>query len=149
MSRCCVVSFVSLFGLYVVIDGVQQPGRVFHLWQSPLLEDASRCWPSTTRRGCLQFFDKIAGLLAMSAAAFVLTGIPRTNELTALMAAGIAPSRVIRPLLGASLVVALLAAANREVRPAAGSRQPVEERPGLVGETGRKCTPGTTCGPTF
>src|SRR4051812_15301776 len=63
----------------------------------------------------LQFFDQTSGLLAMLAAAFVLTGISRTNELTALMAAGICPARIIRPLLAASLLVAALAAANREL----------------------------------
>src|SRR5207237_4177869 len=89
----------------------------------------------------LQFFDQTSGLLAMLAAAFVLTGISRTNELTALMAAGISPARIIRPLLAASVFVAALAASNREfglpqVRDALS-----KNAQDWLGDTGRKCTP--------
>jgi lipopolysaccharide export system permease protein len=139
-AKVLLVSFLSLVGLYVVIDGAGNMDEFITYGNHDPVETAKVLGAYYTPR-LLQFFDKTAGLLAMLSAAFVLTGISRTNELTALMAAGIAPSRVIRPLLGASLAVALLGAANREfglphVRDAL-SRNAQDWR----GETGRKCTP--------
>ena len=81
---CC----ISLFGLYVVFDlftnleeflrcGREQGGVLtliasFYGYQSAV------------------FFDQTAGLLALVASMFTITWIQRHNELTALMAAGIA-----------------------------------------------------------
>jgi len=138
--RVLLVSFMSLVGLYVVIDGVNNMDEFWTYGDHHFVETAKVLAAYYTPR-MLQFFDKTAGLLAMLSAAFVLTGISRSNELTALMAAGISPARVIRPLLIASLVVALLGAANREfglprVRDALSLNAQ-----NWRGEIGRKCTP--------
>jgi lipopolysaccharide export system permease protein len=61
------------------------------------------------------FFDRASGLLALLAAMFAVTWLQRTNEMTALMAAGVTTRRIIRPLLMAAVFVSLLAAANREL----------------------------------
>jgi lipopolysaccharide export system permease protein len=61
------------------------------------------------------FFDRASGLLALLAAMFAVTWLQRTNELTALMAAGIPTRRIVRPLIVAAVFVSLLAAANREL----------------------------------
>lgn len=62
----------------------------------------------------LTFFDRLSGLLALLALLFVVAWLNKTNEFTALLAAGITKRRVVRPLLIASAVVILSAAAVRE-----------------------------------
>ena len=106
---CC----VSLFGLYVVFD----------LFTN--LEEFLRC--GRDQGGVLAliasfygyqsavFFDQTAGLLALVAAMFTITWIQRHNELTALMAAGVARTRVAAPVIIAAIVVAVLAAGSREL----------------------------------
>ena len=63
----------------------------------------------------LTLFDQLSGLLALMALLFAITWINRTNELTALMAAGITKRRILRPLMLASLFVIGSAAVVREV----------------------------------
>src|SRR6478609_1177679 len=113
-AKVLLVSFASLVGLFVVIDGANNLDEFFTYGNHRIL-DAMQVMGEYYAPRTLQFFDQISGLLAMLAATFVISSIARTNELTAIMAAGIGPARVIRPLLAASIVVALLAAANREV----------------------------------
>jgi lipopolysaccharide export system permease protein len=139
-AKTLVVAFVSLVGLYVVIDGFNNLDEFLTYGNHRALETAKVLAEYYTPR-LLQFFDKIAGPLAMFAAAFVLTGISRSNELTALLAAGIAPSRIIRPLLAASVVVTALAVANREVGLPSVRDSLSKNAQDWRGETGRKCTP--------
>jgi lipopolysaccharide export system permease protein len=138
--KVLVVSFVSLAGLFVVIDGMNNLDEFVtygkrHAGGLPAVI-AEYYGPRL-----LQFFDQIAGLLAMLSAAFVLTVLARSNELTALMAAGIAPARLLQPLVAASLVVALLAASNREFGLPRVRDSLSKNAQDLSGETGRKCTP--------
>lgn len=131
-----VISLISLFGLYVVFD----------LFAN--LEDFLR--HGKEYGGLLRliavsygyrmvvFFDQTANLLALVAAMFTVTWIQRHNELTALMAAGVARMRVAAPVIGAAILIAFLAAASRElVTPRirdALSRRPQD----LVGNAGQK-----------
>jgi lipopolysaccharide export system permease protein len=62
----------------------------------------------------LAFFDRTSALMTLVAATFVATTLQRSNELAALMAAGIPRARVVAPLIGGAVFVSLLAAANRE-----------------------------------
>jgi lipopolysaccharide export system permease protein len=62
----------------------------------------------------LSIFDRMCGLIAMLATMFVVAWLYRTNEMTALLAAGISKGRVVRPILVVSVVLMLLAAASRE-----------------------------------
>lgn len=107
------VAFLSLTGLYVIIDafanldefltfGEREGGMLRVLW----LHYAPRA---------LWFFDRTSGLLTLIAAMFVITSMQRTHELTAIQAAGVPKGRMARPLLYAVIVVSLLAAANREL----------------------------------
>jgi lipopolysaccharide export system permease protein len=139
-AKVLLVTFTSMVGLFIVADIANNFDEFWTYGNHRFLESLKVVGGYYMPR-LLQFFDQTSGLLAMLAAAFVLTGISRTNELTALMAAGISPARIIRPLLYASLIVAALAAANREfalplVRDAI-SRNAQD----LGGDTGRKCTP--------
>lgn len=63
----------------------------------------------------LTIFEKLSGLIALLALLFVIAWLYRTNEFTALMAAGVTKRRVVRPLLIASAVVVLSAVVLREV----------------------------------
>ena len=63
----------------------------------------------------LTIFERLSGLLALLALLFAITWIYRTNELTALLAAGITKRRVMRPLMIASACVIGTAAVSREL----------------------------------
>lgn len=133
------ICYLSLLGLYVVFDVFTN------------LEEFLRCGKAqgsvlgliTSYYGyrALLFFDRTAGLIALIAAMFTITWIQRHNELTALMAVGIARIRVAMPVVGAAVVVACLAAASREmVIP--HFREPLSRRPqDLVGDVGQPLLP--------
>lgn len=63
----------------------------------------------------LAFFDTASGILAVIAGMFTLTWLQRTNEITALTAAGISKLRIAAPVIFAAGVIALISAANREL----------------------------------
>jgi lipopolysaccharide export system permease protein len=107
------ICYISLTGLYIVIDAFT------------FLEEFLRC----AEKGgnllsllgtyyayrAVWFFDRTAALLTLISAMFTCTWIQRHNELIALLAAGISRIRVIAPVFWASLLVILVAAANREL----------------------------------
>jgi len=110
--KVLLVCFFSITGLYVVIDACNNLDEFLSYGRQlggvlPVLTDyysARVPW----------FFDQISGLLTLIAAMFAITWLRRTNEMTALQAAGISAARITRPLIAAAIVVSLLAAANRE-----------------------------------
>ncbi len=61
------------------------------------------------------FFEWTSGLLALVSAMFTLAWIQRHNEMTALMAAGVPPIRVVMPIVFAVAAVSIVSAVNREV----------------------------------
>ena len=63
----------------------------------------------------LGIFDKLVGVMAMMAMMFVIAWLYRTNELTAILAAGISKGRVVKPMLIATAIVFLLGTINREM----------------------------------
>jgi lipopolysaccharide export system permease protein len=110
--KVTIVCFLSLAGLYVVIDAFSNLDEFLTYGKqqgNTLLVLADYYLPRT-----VWFFDRTAGLLAMISSIFAITMLQRTNELTALMAAGVSKSRIIAPIVAATLVIAGIAAANRE-----------------------------------
>ncbi len=108
-----VICYVSLTGLYIVLDAftnLEEFLRYAHKGGGVLAMMASHY----SYRG-IWFFDKFAGLLTLIAAMFTVTWIQRHNEMTALMSAGVSRVRVVAPVIGAAMVIAILAAANREL----------------------------------
>ena len=110
--KVLVICFISLAGLYTVIDAFGRlddftaPGR-----------SAADAGASLARYYTLQalgFFNRTSGVLTLIAAMFTVTWFQRHNEMTALLAAGVPRLRVLRPVLVASVVVALGAATLRE-----------------------------------
>lgn len=111
--KVMVVCFLSMAGLYVVIDTFNNMDEFLTLGKqlggiTTVLGDyygARLPW----------FFDRASALLALIAAMCAVTWLTRTNELTAVMAAGVPKARVVRPLVVAAIGVAIAAAVNREV----------------------------------
>ncbi len=107
------ICFVSLMGLYVVID------------VSTNLDQFTRCGEKAG--GVLPFiahfyalrwiplFDLTSSLLAMVSAMFTVSWIQRHSEMTALMAAGVSRFRVLVPIIVAVAGVSVLAVLNREL----------------------------------
>ena len=111
-TRVLVICFLSLAGILIVFDAVgsfddfveegQKRGAVTRLMMEFYLPKL------------LAFFDQTSGVLAMAAGIFTITWLQRTNEMTAIRAAGIPQVRIVRPLVIAAAVVSLLAVVNRE-----------------------------------
>jgi len=138
--KVLLVSFLSLAGLYIVIDFSCNFDE-FLTYSRRYAGGLAMVVADYYGPRLLWFFDRTAGLLAMGAAAFALTWLQRTNELTALFAAGVSSARVARPLVAASVAVALLASANREVGLPQVRGRLARNAQDWLGEAARKCTP--------
>lgn len=108
-----VICYLSLTGLYVIFDLFTNIEEFLRC-----AEKAGSFW---TLMGtyysyrAILFFDRTSGLLTLVAAMFTVTSFQRHNEMTALMAAGISKLRAVAPVVAASVVIAALASASREV----------------------------------
>jgi lipopolysaccharide export system permease protein len=110
--KVLLVCLISITGLYVVIDACNNLDEFLGYGKRyGFLKVLGQYYSARIP----WFFDRISGLLALIAAMFAVTWLQRTNEMTALMAAGIPKSRILKPLIAAALLVSLLAAANREL----------------------------------
>lgn len=111
-ARVFLICFLSLAGLYIVVDAFSNLEELGNL-------SAKRSWPAVIGGyygpRALQFFDKTSAYLTLIAAIFCLAFLQRSNELTAIQAAGISDRRVARPILAATLAVLLLSVVNREL----------------------------------
>lgn len=138
--KVLVVCFISLVGLYIVIDAFANLDEFLAYGRK---NEGGLAVVLAEYYGprCLQFFDKTAGMLAMIAVVFVITLLQRSNELTALMAAGIPRSRVMLPLLLAAGAVSWLGVANREFGLPAVRGSLASNAQDWLGERSRKCTP--------
>jgi lipopolysaccharide export system permease protein len=107
------ICLLSLIGLYIVIDAF---GNLDHFVDyadkhGGLLGIMATYYAYRA----IMFFDRTSGVLTLVAVMFTVTWIQRHQEMTALLAAGIPRSRVLRPVIVAAIGVSLAAAANREV----------------------------------
>jgi lipopolysaccharide export system permease protein len=134
--RAFAICFVSLMGLWMVFDF------------STNLEEFLRC---SQKAGGLfnllfkfygvqsmAFFDRTSGLLALVAVMFTVAQFQRHNEMTALMAAGTSRLRVLRPLIGATLAISLLAVVNRELVIPRFASELSRKPQDLVGDVGQQ-----------
>src|SRR5271155_1143219 len=111
--KAYVICYVSLVGLYIVIDAfsnldeftkradgffelAQVMGRYYLVHQS-------------------LYFDQLCGVIGMMAAIFTVTWMQRNNEQLAMLAAGISTHRAIRPVLISSVIVSSFAVLNQEL----------------------------------
>lgn len=110
--KVLVVCFVSMAGLYVIIDAFNNMDEFLNLGKQLGGFGTVICDYYGARMPW--FFDRASSLLALIAAMCAVTWLQRTNELTAVMAAGVPKIRVVRPLILAALCVSGGAALNRE-----------------------------------
>jgi lipopolysaccharide export system permease protein len=111
--RVLVICFLSLTGLYIVIDAFTHLDELLDIAKQhgSLPGLLSEYYGARV----LAFFDRTSALMTLIAATFVATHLQRSNELAALMAAGVPKARVVAPLIAAAAVIAVVAAATREV----------------------------------
>jgi len=112
-AQVLVICFLSLIGLYIVIDAF---GHLDHFVDysekhGSLLGTLAGFYAYRA----IAFFDRTSGVLTLIALMFTVTWIQRHQEMTALLAAGVTRTRVLRPVILAAIGVSFIAAANREV----------------------------------
>jgi lipopolysaccharide export system permease protein len=111
--RTFLICYLSLTGLYVVFDAFTNLEGFLRYAEKygGLLPVMGEFY---SYRAIL-IFDRTAGLLALTAAMFTVSLMQRHQELTALMAAGVPRVRVAAPIVAVAALIALVAAANREL----------------------------------
>jgi lipopolysaccharide export system permease protein len=107
------ICFCSLTGLYIVIDAFTNLEEF--ITYSRDNGGMFRVMGEYYAYRALSFFDSTSQVVTLIAAMFTVTWIQRHNELTALEAAGISKSRVIKPLIAAAVVIVGLEVVNREL----------------------------------
>jgi len=107
------IFFISLTGLYIVIDTFNNLDEFLSYAQTEggLLAVLTDYYGPRV----LTFFDLFAGMLMLVSAMFAITLLQKNNEMTALMAAGVSKVRIIRPVIVAVILLSAAAAANREL----------------------------------
>lgn len=110
--RAFLICFISLVGLYVVIDAFTNLDE-FDERSHGLLSILADMAKFYSFRVTL-FFDQLAGIITTIAAMFALSWIQRTNELVPLLTAGVPIYRVITPVILAAVGVNGMAVINQE-----------------------------------
>ncbi|MBX3423956.1 MAG: LptF/LptG family permease [Pirellulaceae bacterium] len=111
--RILLICFVSIAGLMIVIhlfSNLDDFDRHAQQQQTSVLTTLAGYYGPFS----LSVFERVSAMLALLALLFTIGWINKTNELTALLAAGITKRRVARPLLAASFCVIASAAVLRE-----------------------------------
>lgn len=111
--KVALVCFISFTGLYIVIDafGNLEEFLSYGSERGSLMFVLAEYYGARV----LEFFDRTGSLLALISSMFVVTWMQRSNELTAVMAAGVAKSRMVMPLVFAAMGVSLIGVVNREL----------------------------------
>ena len=97
------MSYVSLAGLYTVVDAFTNLDSFIHYAE----QEGNLAWVMLRFYAFrwLTFFDLTSGVLALVAATFTITLFQSRNEMTSLLAAGIAKRRICMPVIGAAAVM--------------------------------------------
>lgn len=106
------VCFLSFSGLFIVVH------LFSHLDELIALAEVNG-WATVFYEFYLprvaQLFDKTAGIMTLVAAIFSVSLLQRSREMTAIEAAGITKSRILRPIFVMALIIVGLTIVNREV----------------------------------
>ena len=106
-----VICFISLTGLYIVIDAFSNLDEFINAGkQGGLLKVMGNYYAYRA----ISFFEQTSSVLTLISAMFTVTWIQRHNELTAIEAAGIPKSRVVVPVIVAVAVISVVSAVSRE-----------------------------------
>ncbi|MDA7950669.1 MAG: LptF/LptG family permease [Pirellulaceae bacterium] len=112
-AKVFLVCFVSLTGLYIIVDIFSNLEEFLRYGEAEgdLVSMLLRYYGARV----FDFFGRTSSLLSLVAALGTITLLKRGNEFTALQAAGITKFRILVPLMGAGLIVGSLGVVNREV----------------------------------
>jgi lipopolysaccharide export system permease protein len=110
--KAYVICYVSLVGLYIVIDAFSNLDE-FTKRAEGIVEISQVMGRFYLIRQSLMF-DQLSGVIGMMAAIFTVTWMQRNNEQLAILAAGVSTHRAIRPVLLASVFVIGLSVGNQE-----------------------------------
>jgi lipopolysaccharide export system permease protein len=111
--KAYVVVFISLVGLYIVIDAFTNLDEFLKVEEKTLRLFGFMGHYYLVRTSL--FYDRLCGVITMMAAVFTVTWMQRNNEHLAMLAAGISTQRAIRPVLIAAVIVSGLAVLNQEL----------------------------------
>jgi lipopolysaccharide export system permease protein len=111
--RVFIICFMSLTGLFAVFDAFSNLDAFLNYAEKhgSVLGVLAQYYGYRS----VALFDRLSGVLALTAAMFTVTFFQRFNEYTAVSAAGVRPARIIAPLLYACLAISLMAAGSREL----------------------------------
>lgn len=107
------IFLISFTGLFIVIDAFSNLDEFITYGER--LGNMAGVLAEYYGYRALTFFNLTSGVVALIACMFTVTGFQRTNEMTALLAAGVAKRRIVAPLLLVGALVSLVAVANREL----------------------------------
>jgi lipopolysaccharide export system permease protein len=138
--KLVVVCFISLVGLYIVIDCFSN-FQEFNAYGKRLEGGIVKVLALYYGARLFWFFDLTAGVMAMVAGLFAVTWMQRANEMTALSAAAIPPSRIVRPLALAAALVAALGVGNREICLPQIRERLAKNAQDWLGESAKPCRP--------
>ncbi len=110
--KAYVICYVSLVGLYIVIDAFSNLDE-FTKRAEGIVEISQVMGRFYLIRQSLMF-DQLSGVIGMMAAIFTVTWMQRNNEQLAVLAAGVSTHRAIVPVLVASVLVSFISVANQE-----------------------------------
>jgi len=122
----CLVGLYVIFDLFTNFDDVLSSGKT----HGNLVFSIGRYYFFRT----FQFFDVLVSLLIMISAMITLSTMIRHNEMIPLLASGISQLRIIMPMIGAAIVVTLLAMACRELLLPNYLDDILAKKPGDVGQ---------------
>jgi lipopolysaccharide export system permease protein len=111
--RVFLICFVSLTGLFAVFDAFSNLDEflMYAEKHGNLLGLLAKYYGYRS----IALYDRLSGVLALTAAMFTVTLFQRFNEYTAVSAAGVPPARIMAPVIYACVVICLTAAASREL----------------------------------
>jgi lipopolysaccharide export system permease protein len=111
--KAYVICYVSLVGLYVVIDAFSNLDEFTK--RTDGIVELSQIMGRYYLVHQSLFFDQLCGVIGMMAAIFTVTWMQRNNEQLAMLAAGISTQRAIRPVMISSVLVSFFAIGNQEM----------------------------------
>ena len=133
------ICYVSLTGLYIIFDAFTNLEEFLRV--ADKCGGLARLMVSHYGYRSILFFDLTSGLLALVSAMFTFAWIQRHNELTALLAAGISRIRVVKPIIAAVVVIAIVSVACRELLIPRFGKELARRPTDLVGDIGQALHP--------
>jgi lipopolysaccharide export system permease protein len=111
--RVFFICFATFLGLFVVADFVNHFDELTRYAETT--DGMARALYAYYGPKVPWFFDFVGRLVALVSAIFAITSLQKNNEMAAMMAAGISRWRIVKPLVICVIVMAVLAALNREL----------------------------------